>query len=146
MKRKYPNRLIEVDLSIKRISAHARREKEMRRGHIPLLHIYPAARPPSACRAVLCSALWPDPSDQFCPDNFRRKARDLMTTWGRHHLNLISAESYPRFNAIAKEGSSLDDDELRKSLLDFIADFANVDNSTRQEYLDKKVRGSSLSY
>ncbi len=51
---RYPKRLIEVDLPIKRISAHARREKDMRLGHIPSLHIYPAARPPAACRAVIC--------------------------------------------------------------------------------------------
>jgi len=30
----YPKRLIEVDLPIKRISAHARREKSIRHGHI----------------------------------------------------------------------------------------------------------------
>ena len=33
----YPKRLIEVDLPIKRISAHARREKSTRHGHIPTL-------------------------------------------------------------------------------------------------------------
>ena len=60
---KYPKRLIEVDLPIFRISAHARREKDMRVGHIPSLHIYPAARPTAACRAVICAALWPDPAD-----------------------------------------------------------------------------------
>ena len=31
----YPKRLIEVDLPIKRISAHARREKSIRHGGIP---------------------------------------------------------------------------------------------------------------
>ena len=35
----YPKRLIEVDLPIKRISAHARREKSIRHGHISTLHI-----------------------------------------------------------------------------------------------------------
>ena len=33
----YPKRLIEVDLPIKRISAHARREKSIRHGHISTL-------------------------------------------------------------------------------------------------------------
>ena len=35
----YPKRLIEVDLPIKRISEHARREKSIRHGHISKLHI-----------------------------------------------------------------------------------------------------------
>ncbi len=35
----YPKRLIEFDLPIKRISAHARREKSIRHGHISTLHI-----------------------------------------------------------------------------------------------------------
>jgi hypothetical protein len=33
----YPKRLIEVDLPIKRISGHARREKSIRHGHISTL-------------------------------------------------------------------------------------------------------------
>ena len=40
-----PKRLIEVDLPIKRISAHARREKSIRHGHISTLHIWWARRP-----------------------------------------------------------------------------------------------------
>ena len=57
----YPKRLIEVDLPIKRISAHSRREKSIRHGHISTLHIWWARRPLAACRAVICAALWPDP-------------------------------------------------------------------------------------
>jgi hypothetical protein len=34
---RYPQRLIEVDLPIKRISTHARREKSIRHGHISTL-------------------------------------------------------------------------------------------------------------
>src|SRR5687767_5877156 len=78
-----PKRLIEVDLPIKRISEHARREKDMRRGHIPLLHIYPAARPTAACRAVLCAALWPDPADMLCPPAFRDVAAQEMRTFSK---------------------------------------------------------------
>jgi putative DNA methylase len=43
-----PPRLIEVDLPIKRISAHARREKSIRHGHISTLHIWWARRPLAA--------------------------------------------------------------------------------------------------
>jgi adenine-specific DNA methylase len=59
----YPKRLIEVDLPIARVSAHAREEKDSRCAHIPRLHIYPAARPLAACRAVICATIWPDPVD-----------------------------------------------------------------------------------
>ena len=72
---KYPKRLIEVDLPIKRISAHARREKSIRHGHISTLHIWWARRPLAACRAVICAALWPDPVDENCPQSFRDLAR-----------------------------------------------------------------------
>ena len=67
----YPKRLIEVDLPIKRISAHARREKSIRHGHISTLHIWWARRPLAACRAVICAALWPDPADPLAPKSFR---------------------------------------------------------------------------
>jgi len=53
----HPKRLIEVDLPIKRISAHARREKSIRHRHISTLHICWARRPVAACRAVICAAL-----------------------------------------------------------------------------------------
>ncbi len=60
-----------------------------------------------------------------------------MLRWARLHLSRLSAESFPRFNAIAKDPEKLQDHkELRKALLDFIADFANWDNSTVKEYLE----------
>src|SRR5436853_7121917 len=73
-KPRYPRRLIEVDLPIARISAHARREKSIRHGHISTLHIWWARRPLAACRAVICAALWPDPADENCPLAFRHAA------------------------------------------------------------------------
>jgi putative DNA methylase len=76
----YPKRLIEVDLPIKRIYAHARREKSIRHGHISTLHIWWARRPLAACRAVICAALWPDPADEHCPPEFLPIARRLMQT------------------------------------------------------------------
>ncbi len=77
----YPKRLIEVDLPIKRISEHARREKSIRHGHISTLHIWWARRPLAACRAVICAALWLDPADPLCPQTFREKAADLITAF-----------------------------------------------------------------
>jgi len=48
----YPKRLIEIDLPIARISAHARREKSSRHSHISMLPIWWARRPLAACRVL----------------------------------------------------------------------------------------------
>ncbi len=118
----YPKRLIEVDLPIKRISEHARREKSIRHGHISTLHIWWARRPLAACRAVICAALWPDPAQDDCPLKFRADAAAIMARF---------------WNPIGR--TDLDYHEpaaLRRALLDFIADFSNWDNSTKKEYLE----------
>ena len=134
----YPKRLIEVDLPIKRISAHARREKSIRHGHISTLHIWWARRPLAACRAVICAALWPDPADSLCPDGFRDAARKLMQEWAEKYTKLFtSQESFNRFIQIQKNPDKVKDNVfLRRALLDFIADFANWDNSTVKQYLE----------
>lgn len=132
-----PKRLIEVDLPIKRISEHARREKSIRHGHISTLHIWWARRPLAACRAVVCAALWLDPADPECPDAFRQTVRIEMSRWVKDNLRLLSNESLQRFIGFQKNPSKLDDNkELRAALFDFIADFANWDNSTIKEFLD----------
>jgi len=134
---RYPRRLIEVDLPIKRISAHARREKAIRHGHISTLHIWWARRPLAACRAVVCASLWPDPADELCPERFRNVAREQMQAWACDRLNLCGAESWKAFVAISKNRAALADNAvLRQALLDFIADFANWDNSSVREYLE----------
>src|SRR6266852_3787566 len=136
MAQPYPRRLIEVDLPIKRISAHARREKSIRHGHISTLHIWWARRTLAACRAVICAALWPDPVDALCPEAFRQAARQWMGRWSEESLGKLSEESYQRFIAFQKNPERLNDNEaLRGALLDFIADFANWDNSTVAAYL-----------
>jgi putative DNA methylase len=133
----YPKRLIEVDLPIKRISAHARREKSIRNGQISTLHIWWARRPLAACRAVTCAALWPDPADAICPESFRQAARQWMSRWAKENLGKLSEESYQRFITFQKNPERLNDnEELRYALLDFIADFANGGNSTVSEYLE----------
>jgi putative DNA methylase len=132
-----PKRLIEVDLPIKRISAHARHEKDVRHGHISTLHIWWARRPLAACRAVVCAALWPDPADPLCPEGFRQTARQQMNKWVQNNLRSLSSESLKRFVGYQKDPSALDsDEELRNALLDFIADFSNWDNSTAHEFLE----------
>lgn len=132
-----PKRLVEVDLPIRRISEHARREKSIRHGHISTLHIWWARRPLAACRAVILAALWPDPVDARCPDAFRKAARSRMLAWAVDHKGKTSAESAPRLVAIENSPTLLDDPELlRQCLLDFIADFANWDRSSDKDYLE----------
>jgi putative DNA methylase len=143
----YPKRLIEVDLPIKRISAHARREKSIRHGHISTLHIWWARRPLAACRAVICAALWPDPADPLCPQSFREKAARLINDFAgqaasRNELaNSCEPEAWAKWCSLAKAENQLNPTNeshlniLRFALLDFIADFANWDNSTVPEYL-----------
>ena len=147
----YPKRLIEVDLPIARISAHARREKSIRHGHISTLHIWWARRPLAACRAVICAALWPDPADPLCPQSFRDVAAETIarfahTVHGKKALlDTASVESFGQWEGIVKgaeQGLTFDTSDpihlnkLRFALLDFIADFANWDNSTVPAYLE----------
>lgn len=116
----YPKRLIEVDLPIKEISKHARKEKSV--GPISTLHIWWARRPLAACRAVVCSALWPDPADPLCPEKFKEDSASIMDRF---------------WNPVGR--TDLDFKEplvLRKKMLDFIANFANWNNSTEQRYLE----------
>jgi adenine-specific DNA methylase len=140
----YPKRLIEVDLPIKRISAHARREKSIRHGHISTLHIWWARRPLAACRAVICAALWPDPADENCPPAFRKAAAKIIFDFAGKIIadtklanDHCSPENYKAWSTLVQKppaGKSFA--WLRTALLDFIADFANWDNSTVREYLD----------
>ena len=118
----YPKRLIEVDLPIKEISKHARREKSIRHGHISTLHIWWARRPLAACRAVICAALWLDPVDPLCPPKFREDATTIMSRF---------------WNPLGRTDLDFSDPvNLRRALLDFIADFSNWDNSTDNRYLE----------
>jgi putative DNA methylase len=135
---RYPNRLIEVDLPIKRISAHARRENSVRHGNISTMHTWWARRPLAACRAVICAALWPDPADSQCPESFIQIVREHMLAWTPHdRQKLLGEQSRKRFEKARKNPEVFDDvGELRGALLDFIADFANWDNSSVREYLE----------
>lgn len=122
----YPKRLIEVDLPIKRISAHARREKSIRHGHISTLHIWWARRPLAACRAVILAALWPDPADPLCPQRFRDEVTVQLSALRDKRGGRPRNWKNPK--------------ELRQGLLDFIADFANWDLSTDKDYLEVSRR------
>src|SRR3954468_21982148 len=147
MTQKYPKRLIEVDLPIKRISAHARREKSIRHGHISTLHVWWARRPLAACRAVICASLWPDPADPNCPQAFRDAAAKIIqefakaTQSNRWGAEICDNGSFSRYMRLAHNGgidstSLKGQTKLRAFLLDFIADFAAWEASTNHWFLD----------
>lgn len=112
----YCKRLIEIDLPIKTISENARKEKEIRRGPIPMIHNWWAARPPSACRAVILATLLPDPCDSACSDKFRKDAKAIL---GR--LSQRKIESHM---------------DLRDALLKFIGDFSSWELAINQSYVE----------
>lgn len=145
---RYPKRLIEVDLPIKRISEHARREKSIRHGHISTLHIWWARRPLASCRAVICAALWPDPADPLCPQAFRDRAAAIITKFAEKAatqkglMEHCSNDTRSKWMLLSQPTNRLDPNNeahlnvMRNALLDFIADFANWDNSTQKDYLE----------
>ena len=110
-------RLAEVDFPIAEVSKHAAREKSIRHGHPSTLHLWWARRPLASSRAVLLALLWPDPCDVLCPAEFKEQARKLLPQVGG-----------------CNPGTT--DEDLRKGLLKFIADFANWDNAANRTYLD----------
>lgn len=122
MHRTAPKRLIEVDLPIRALSEQARREKSIRHGHISTLHIWWARRPLAACRAVVLSALLPDPADPNCPESFRREAAEQL----QRLRNRIGGAS-------RNWGSPM---ELRRALLDFIGALANWDATRQPEMIE----------
>jgi putative DNA methylase len=155
--RRFPKRLIEVDLPIKRISEHARCEKSVRNGHISTLHIWWARRPLAACRAVICAALWPDPADPDCPQRFRDEASLIMNEFARNAVSNkelaahCSHETWGKWQKLVASGclSSTKEEHwnvLRDALLDFIADFADWDNSSVNEYLETSHKLTQLSH
>jgi adenine-specific DNA methylase len=110
-------RLAEVDFPIAEVSRHAAREKSIRHGHPSTLHLWWARRPLASSRAVLLALLWPDPCDPLCPMEFKAQARKLLPQVGGCHPGTT-------------------DEDLRKALLKFIADFANWDNAAQRTFLE----------
>jgi putative DNA methylase len=139
----YPKRLIEVDLPIKQISEHARREKST--GEISTLHIWWARRPLAACRAVLCAAIWPDPVDELCPQSFRNATAKILCDFAekvRTDSDLLSLchSHWSRWRRTTP--TSLNANlpqcwpEMRYALIDFIADFSNRQAATIPAFLE----------
>ena len=109
-------RIAEVDFPIAEVSKHSAREKSIRHGHPSTLHLWWARRPLAACRSMLLGLLLPDPCDPFCPEEFKKQARNLLPP------------------IAGKIG--LQDIDLRKAILRFIGAFANWDLSSHPAYLE----------
>jgi len=108
-------RLIETDMPIGVISQHARRDQNVKKGHLHTLHVWWATRPFAACRAVLMATLLPDPADEHCPESFRRETREALKRFTGRDLS--------------------DPIALRQALLDFIGHFAAWENSTNRTFV-----------
>src|SRR5437870_4917295 len=108
-------RLAEVDFPIAVVSKFSAEEKEARCGHVPKIHIWPAARPTAACRSILLACLLPAPSDANCPAEFKNRAREVLRS------------------VFGKIGHS--DEDLQNCLLRFIGEFADWSLSTNSRYL-----------
>ncbi len=107
-------RLAEVDFPIAEVSKHS--GSSGRLGHPSTIHLWWARRPLAACRAMLLGLLLPDPCDEHCPESFRAKSRELLPK--------IQATPGP------------EDEDLRKALIKFIADFADWDASSNRVFLE----------
>ena len=105
-----------MDFPIAEVSRHAAREKSIRHGHPSTLHLWWARRPLASSRAVLLALLLPDPCDTHCPETFRQAARAQLPAVGC--------------------GGGETDEDLRRGLLKFIADFANWDVAAHPAYLE----------
>ena len=114
-------RLAEVDFPIAEVSRHAAREKSIRHGHPSTLHLWWARRPLASSRAVLMALLLPDPCDEHCPPEFKTQAREI----------LLAMRARPG----GWDRQVKTDEGLRRTLLKFIADFANWDNAANDDYL-----------
>ncbi len=143
----YPKRLIEVDLPIKKISEHARREKST--STITGLHLWWARRPLAACRAVVCSTLWPDPFDEYCPLVFVQEATGALLDFNfraRQDSNLgdLCGPSPSHWAYVTeselRSGSSEARLRLRTCLLGFIAAFANPKATDHSAFIETARR------
>lgn len=133
----YPKRLIEVDLPIRRISAHARREKSIRHGHISTLHMWWARRPLAACRAASAAALWLDPADPLCPETFRHDAKAVVLELIGNNVNALTADGYEALKRYQADPALLDNPlELRAGLLEFIAEVARWENTGNRAVIE----------
>ena len=87
-------RLIEVAFPLEEVSAHSRREKNVRHGHISTLHIWWARRPLAACRAFIYASLVDDPPTDAEREELLKEVADLAS-WDavRHPERVVRAKA-----------------------------------------------------
>ena len=79
MSSKRRKRLIEVAFPLEEVSAHSRREKNVRHGHISTLHIWWARRPLAACRAFIYASLIDDPDTDSEREKLLKEIADFSS-------------------------------------------------------------------
>lgn len=95
---------------------------------------------------MLCAALWPDPVDPLCPQEFRNRACQLVNDFARKAVAEkelaahCSHENWSKWQKLTTSGGLDSNKELhwnvlRFALLDFIADYSNWDNSNEPAFL-----------
>ena len=72
-------RLIEVAFPLEEVSAHSRREKNVRHGHVSALHQWWARRPLAACRAFIYASLVDDPKTDAEREELLKEVADLAS-------------------------------------------------------------------
>ena len=140
-----PKRLIETELPVKEISLYSVKEKLATTGSLASLHTWWARRPLAACRAVICASLWYDPIDNNCSEYFQINAYKAIKSFALAVVSNKKKHAYTNnidlWEQIATDKSDFnfsDDNDklaLQKSLLCFIADFANKENANNDDYL-----------
>ena len=87
-------RLIEVAFPLEEVSAHSRREKNVRQGHISTLHIWWARRPLAACRAFIYASLVDNPPTDSEREELLKEVADLAS-WDavRHPERVVRPKS-----------------------------------------------------
>lgn len=88
-------RLVEVAFPLEEVSAHSRREKNIRHGHISTLHIWWARRPLAACRASIYASLVDDPESDLEGQELLKEVADL-SSWDaiRTRERVVRARSH----------------------------------------------------
>ena len=72
-------RLIEVAFPLEEVSAHSRREKGVKQGHINMLHVWWARRPLAACRSFIYASLVDDPETDAEREELLKEVADLAS-------------------------------------------------------------------
>ena len=72
-------RLIEVAFPLEEVSAHSARDKNIKQGHINMLHTWWARRPLAACRAFIYASLVDDPDTDAEREELLKEVADLAS-------------------------------------------------------------------